>query len=30
MLAYGSTHGLGAERSQGWGRYSVTGITEIN
>ena len=30
MLSYGSTHGLGAERSQGWGRYSVTGITEIN
>ena len=30
MLEYGTTHGLGAERSQGWGRYEVTGITEIN
>lgn len=27
LLDYGSVHGLGAERSQGWGRYSYT-LTE--
>ena len=29
ILQYGSVHGMGAERSQGWGRYSVAGITEL-
>ena len=29
ILEYGSVHGMGAERSQGWGRYTVTDITEL-
>ena len=28
ILEYGSLHGMGAERSQGWGRYTVERITE--
>jgi hypothetical protein len=29
MFEYGATHGMGAERSQGWGRYSVVDIKQI-
>ena len=29
ILEYGSVHGMGAERSQGWGRYTVGNITDI-
>ena len=29
ILEYGSIHGMGAERSQGWGRYTISNITEI-
>jgi hypothetical protein len=28
IFEYGSVHGLGQERSQGWGRYTFT-ITEV-
>ena len=27
VLAYGCVHGMGAERSQGWGRYRVAAVT---
>ena len=29
VLEYGGTHGIGAERSQGWGTYTVTEIKKI-
>lgn len=29
VLDYGSIHGLGAERSQGWGRYKVVAVVEL-
>ncbi len=29
LLEYGAIHGLGQERSQGWGRYSVSSIQQV-
>ena len=29
IFEYGGTHGLGAERSQGWGRYTLVRLEEI-
>lgn len=29
ILAYGAVHGMGAERSQGWGRYTVETLEKV-
>ena len=27
---YGGIHGMGAERSQGWGKYSLVSLEQVN